>query len=122
MLPPNEDLADRRPLWDAMQMLWMDTDPEEEIAYIVRVCAESKYSIGELEAIYWNEVRPAVQFNMRIPTTPAWQGFNLDWLCERILKKHRYGRPMRWRWYYREAASWWGRLAEGVLAARASMV
>src|SRR5580692_7565286 len=56
MLPPEQDLADRRPIWNVLQMFWMDTDPEEELEYAARVCAGSKYSVPEIEEIFWNEV------------------------------------------------------------------
>lgn len=53
---PSQDLEDRTIVWDAMQMVWMDTDVELLLDWIVGVCAGSKYSLQELESIFWNEV------------------------------------------------------------------
>jgi hypothetical protein len=64
MLPPEQDEEDRRPIWDTLQMFWMDTDPEDFLRSSAEICARSKYSISEIEAIYWNEVRPAVGANL----------------------------------------------------------
>ena len=98
MQSPEQDVKDRFPIWDRMQMLWMDVDPEGEIDFIARVCAESKYSTSELEQIYWNEVMPAVSFNLRFGNfIPEWTGFNEKFLLERIMEKHRFGKrpPLR---------------------------
>jgi hypothetical protein len=48
---PCLDLEDQTVVGDAMQMVWMDTDVELLLDWIVGVCAESKYSLQELEAI-----------------------------------------------------------------------
>jgi hypothetical protein len=112
MKPPADDIDDRFRIWDQLQYFWMDTDPEPLLPEIARVCAESKYSIAELEAIYWNEVRPAVAFNLRWNPVPEWTGFTRESLTARVLAKHRYGRPLPWRWLHREDRAWWERLAE----------
>jgi hypothetical protein len=114
MKHPADDLDDRSRLWDQLQYFWMDTDPAVLLPHVARVCAESKYTLDELEAIFWNEVRPAVAFNLRIPTAPEWAGFDLEWLTARVLATHRYGRPLPWRWLYREDRAWWDRLAEAI--------
>ena len=117
MAPPEQDLADRRPVWDALQMFWMDTDPELFLENAAEVCARSKYSIEEIEAIYWNEVQPAVEFNLK-SVVGEWTGFDLHWLTARILEKHRFGRSMHGRWRNREAASWWERLRTAIVSLR----
>ncbi|MFT5046153.1 MAG: hypothetical protein ACI8UP_003132 [Porticoccaceae bacterium] len=38
----------------------MDTDVTLSYDYIARVCAESKYSVAELECMLFNEVVPAL--------------------------------------------------------------
>ena len=109
MKPPERDLDARRPIWDDLQMLFMDIDPADELAALARTCAASPYSIDELEAILFNEVLPACRFNMFDLPAPEWQGFDLDWLEQRILRKHRFGRgrPIVLRRY---TAGWWTRL------------
>jgi hypothetical protein len=64
MLAREHDLPDRCPIWDELQMFWMDTDPNIFLESAARVCAQSKYSLPEIEQIFWNEVRPAVRFNL----------------------------------------------------------
>ena len=119
MLPPREDQADRRPVWDALQMFWMDTDPEIFLRSAADVCARSKYSLEEIEAIFWSEVRPAVKFNLWSPAG-EWTGFDLDWLTERILEKHHFGRRPALRVLDREAESWWEKLRAGIEQLRAN--
>lgn len=119
MLPPEHDLVDRAPVWDAMQMLWMDTNPHLELPGVARACAGSKYSTRALAAIYWNEVRPAVGFNLLIPVTPQWTGFELEWLKRRVLRKSRYGSDLPRRWLHPYAARWWRRLEAEIVRLRA---
>jgi hypothetical protein len=118
MEPPDRDLEDRKVIWDVMQNFWMDTDPAMLLPQVVEVCAASKYSIDELELIYWNEVRPAVAFNLWMIPAPEWAGFEIGWLTERILKKHRFGKPLPWKWLHRDAEAWWSRLRAAIIARR----
>lgn len=118
MVHPSEDLEDRSRIWDYMQNFWMDTDPEILLPEVARICAESKYSLEELEAIYWNEVRPAVKFNLFMFPAPEWAGFELEWLKKRILEKQRYGKPLPWKCLSPYANSWWQKLKIAVLNQR----
>jgi hypothetical protein len=56
----------------------MDTDVTLSYDFIVQRCADSKYSIDELENILFNEVLPALRFNMFILPAPEWAGFQSD--------------------------------------------
>lgn len=107
---PSNDIEDRKPIWDAMQMFWMDTDPSLFLDSTAEVCSKSKYSIEELSLIYWNEVRPAVSFNMLLFPAPEWAGFEINWLIERILKKHKYGRRLPIFRLHPYSNSWWNKL------------
>jgi len=109
MKAPELDIEDRSKIWDSMQMLFMDTDPEFEIEYIAAVCAGSKYTSDELEAILFNEVLPACRFNLNMFPAPEWCGFEINWLIERVLKKHRYNRrkPIWFRFYTNQ---WWKKI------------
>ncbi|MGB0132465.1 DUF7079 family protein [Dokdonella sp.] len=118
MVEPSLDLTDRVPIWDELQHFWMDSDPEDQLQRIADACAESKYAIEELEAIFWNEVRPALSFNLWGMPAPEWRGFEKEWLKTRVLKKHRFGRPVPPRWLHRYANSWWGKLQVEIVAAR----
>ena len=106
MLPPEEDVADRTPVWNAFQDLFMDTESDDEHAYIARRCADSKYTLEELESILFKEVFPALKFNL-LQIAGEWRGFQTDWLVERILKKHSFGKRAPWflRSYVKDAWS-----------------
>ena len=93
---PEQDIKDRTPIWNCMQDLYMDTDVALSYKYIANVCASSKYTLDELEAILFNEVLPALRFNMFSLPAPEWMGFREEWVVERVLKKHRYGKRPPW--------------------------
>ena len=114
MKAPEDDLERRRPIWDCMQMLWMDTDPAAELDYIVQVCADSDYSLADLQAIYWNEVRPAVAFNLWMLPAPEWAGFEIEWLTARILRRSRFGRRLPRPWLHPNAARWWRQIEAAI--------
>ena len=101
MKPPEQDLTDRVPVWDEFHMLFMDTDVTLWHDRIVEVCIKSKYSVDELEAILFNEVLPGLRFNLWLFPAPEWRGFETEWLKQRILNKHRFGkrRPLLGRRY-----------------------
>lgn len=110
MLPPEQDIADRQVVWDALQMFWMDTDPGIFLAGAARICKSSKYSLEEIEQIYWNEVMPAVEFNLQ-SIAGEWTGFHIDFVTERVLETHRFGKPIHPDPY---AAKWWEKLRDAM--------
>ncbi len=118
MKHPREDIDDRAAIWDCMQVFWMDTDPAVFLAGVARTCARSKYSLEELEAIYWNEVRPAVSFNLSMPPAPEWAGFEIEWLKAQVLRRSRFGKPLPYRWLHRYSAGWWRRLEAAIVEYR----
>jgi len=118
MKAPGEDLVDRVPVWNCLQTFWLDTDPAVFLAGIARVCAESKYTLDELEAIFWNEVRPAVEFNLGMFLAPEWAGFEITWLTQRILRRSRYGKPLPRGWLHPYSCGWWRRLRAEILRCR----
>jgi len=117
MKPPQQDFDNRKPVWNELQIFFMDTDPADDLERIAQVCARSPYSIDELEAILFNEVLPACRFNMFDLPASEWIGFEIGWLKERILKKHRFGRrrPFFLRRY---TVGWWRRLKPHIEKAR----
>lgn len=96
MKHPENDIADRTPIWDCMQDLFMDTDVTLSYEFIVKRCAESKYGIEELEKILFNEVLPALRFNMFNLPAPEWAGFQTEFVVRRVLEKHRFGKSRPW--------------------------
>lgn len=113
MLPPDQDEADRRPVWDALQVFWLDTDPGPVLRSAAEICAGSKYSMEEMEAIFWNEVRPALQSNLR-SVAGEWGGFEINWLSRRILETHRFGRRLPVRTFHPSTNEWWTKLREEI--------
>lgn len=120
MKKPSEDLEDRARVWNYMQNFWMDTDPAILLPEVARICAESKYSLEELEAIYWNEVRPAVSFNLLMLPAPEWAGFEIEWLKQRILCKSRYGKSLPIKWLSPYSAGWWRKLKTAIVLRRSA--
>jgi hypothetical protein len=104
-----------------MQMFWMDTDPAFEITPAAKTCASSKYSIEELKLIFMNEVRPAVQFNLYAGPVPEWTGFELEWLTQRILKKHRFGKSLPLRLLNPYSYGWWYKLENAITKERSKL-
>jgi hypothetical protein len=113
MLAPEEDQADRRPIWDELQMFWMDTDPAIFLESAARICANSKYSLPEIEQIFWNEVRPAVRFNL-LSVAGAWTGFETGWLSKRVLSANRYGRRLPIGFLHPHSSFWWKKLRDEI--------
>jgi hypothetical protein len=120
MKHPKDDLAARIPIWNSLQILFMDTDPALNLENMAGVCAASPYSIDEIEKILFNEVLPACRFNMFMLPAPEWAGFETTWLVQRILRKHRFGRwrPLLLRRY---TNGWWARLEPMIRARRAAV-
>lgn len=119
MLAPEDDLEARRPLWDLMQMFWMDTDLAREVAATAQACADSKYTVAELKRIFLNEVRPAVSFNLVSGPAPEWAGFESGWLVARILKVHRFHKRLPMKLLHPYAYKWWGELERDIMRRRA---
>jgi tRNA A37 N6-isopentenylltransferase MiaA len=71
----------------------------------------------ELDRILYNEVMPALRFNMLMLPAPEWQGFEIEWLKRRILKKHRFGRrqPI---WFRAYTTLHWSKLRPRIEEAR----
>lgn len=117
MLPPEEDEPDRRPIWDALQAFWMDNDPNLDLTSVAELCAKRKYSVSEIEEIYWNEVRPAVRFNL-FSVAGGWAGFQIDWLTQRILDTHRFGKTLPRAYFHPYSGFWWQRLSSEIVRAK----
>lgn len=116
-MPPKDDVAARTPVWDSLQMIFMDTDPAIFLRDMTDACANSPYAIDEIEEILFNEVLPACRFNLFAGPAPEWSGFEAGWLVARVLKAHRFGRrrPIILRRY---AMEWWQQLRPLIIARR----
>ena len=118
MMRPDEDIEARKPIWDSLQMIFMDTDPSLFLADMARTCAASKYSIEELKEILFREVFPACRFNLFMIPAPEWAGFEIGSLSERILNKQRHGKRVPFV-LQRYTAQWWNKLEPEIRALRA---
>ncbi len=90
MLPPEHDIKDRLKVWEALEIFWLDTDYKIRLHHSAKTCAESKYSIEELEQIFFNEARPAFADNL-LNVAGEWAGFDEKWIVQRVLKTHCFG-------------------------------
>jgi hypothetical protein len=88
------DIVARRPVWEALSTLFLDTDVSLDRAFRARVLAESPYSVAELETILADEVFPVCGWNL-FGIAGEWAGFDPEWLEERITKRIRRGVRLR---------------------------
>jgi hypothetical protein len=90
-------LADRRPVWEALSELFLDTELSPAVrAGIVRTLAQSPYSLPELRAILREEVHPVCVANL-LSVAGVWSRFDPDWLQRTILaREHAW---IRWPWW-----------------------
>lgn len=90
--PATADLADRRPVWEALSELFLDTDPALSRSWRVAQLARSPYSLAQLEHILVDEVHPVCKYNL-LSVAGVWSGFDAAWLEATILRRLR----SRWR-------------------------
>lgn len=77
--------ANRRPVWEALSTLFLDTDVSLLREYRASALASSTYSIDEIEEILAREVFPVCRWNL-LSIAGEWAGFDMDWLERQILK------------------------------------
>ena len=73
----HEELAKRRPVWDAMSELFLDTETRWSVPHVARRCAESGYDDEALERIFWAEVFPEGIDNL-LQVAGEWAALSLD--------------------------------------------
>lgn len=110
---PRLNSEDRKPIWDALQMFWMDIEPSDELENAIATCAKSKYSILELEYIYWNEVYPAVNQNFAQPI-PEWTGYDIEQLSKLIIANAGRVKTTKYKFLHFGANNWWKEIASGI--------
>jgi hypothetical protein len=72
-----EELLRRRPVWEAMSDLFLDTETRWSVPYVARRCAESGYDDELLERIFWGEVFPEAIPNL-LDIAGEWGMLKLD--------------------------------------------
>lgn len=84
---PQDDLDQRRPVWDALATLFLDTQLDDaDFAYLAMQLARSPYTDVELAAIYYAEVEPVCKANIGM-VAGYWSGFPEGWVEGRILSR-----------------------------------
>lgn len=86
MNPPPKvpDAARRLPVWQALADLYLDTKLDAlSLQQIAGVLAGSGYTWPEIQAINYDEVAPALWFNVQ-DIAGEWAGWDEKWLLERI--------------------------------------
>ena len=108
------DLLNRRPVWEAMSELFLDTELQENsLSHIASTLTQSPYSLDELESILFHEVYPVLVPNL-LQTAGEWAGFDAAWLEAKIIERTRRRRifkrmPQFSRWMIRDD---WNRVKE----------
>lgn len=96
----HDELARRRPVWEAMSDFFLDTETRWAVPWVARRCAESGYDDETLERIFWGEVFPEAIGNLE-QVAGEWGLLELD---EQALinRANHPGIP----WLKRRAAGW----------------
>lgn len=81
-----KEIERRKPLWVALSDLFLDTELDElDFIIIAEEMKKSGYPPEELHRILMEEVFPVCILNLHHPAG-VWEGFDEDWLVERILE------------------------------------
>jgi hypothetical protein len=87
MTPAVKDIVNRRPVWLALSVFFLDTEMQPYThSHIARVLSESPYSLREVETILYREVYPVCCSNLGT-VAGVWGGFDHDWLESSILQQ-----------------------------------
>jgi hypothetical protein len=86
--PAAEDLENRRPVWDALSSLFLDTDTSLLREWRAKLLSASPYSLEQLHYILVDEVYPICRWNL-LSIAGEWAGFDLAWLEGKILRRLR---------------------------------
>jgi hypothetical protein len=77
MKPPAEELQRRRPVWEAISAIFLDTEIDDAWRdRIVNTLHSSGYSEWELDRILWAELCPVLHVNLR-SVAGEWAGFDI---------------------------------------------
>jgi hypothetical protein len=96
MTPPRQvtDAARRHAVWLALADLYLDTELGDEwLRQIARVVVASGYAWAKIKRINYDEVAPALWFNVQ-DVAGEWAGWNDAWVLDRITSCYT-GRPRK---------------------------
>jgi len=86
-----EELERRRPVWDVMSDVFLDTETRWEMPRIAFALARSGYSAAELEAIWEHEIVPECAWNL-LQVAGEWALFVVD--EDRLTERAEGKRPL----------------------------
>jgi hypothetical protein len=112
----------REDIWISLSDLYLDTDVEPFIEPCAQLLAESAFSRDELARMLFEEVHPALVFNL-LSVAGEWGSFDREWLCGRILRQRSAWSPRVWlgrRLLRRIPRTLWPRLDEIIVRLRSS--
>jgi len=93
-----DEIARRRPVWEAMSALFLDAQLDaDDHAGIADVLVASGYSLAELERILWAELCPVLWTNAA-SVAGEWRGFDMEYVQGQIVS--RPAGPLRRWWGY----------------------
>jgi hypothetical protein len=72
-----DTLRGRRPVWEAMSDLFLDTEVRWQLHFVARACASSPYEPEQLDHIFWVEVFPLAIGNL-LQVAGEWAMLVLD--------------------------------------------
>jgi hypothetical protein len=121
--PISADIEHRRPVWQALSDLFLDTDVSVSRDWRVRELSQSRYSVDELEEILVTEVYPACRGNL-LSIAGEWAGFDVEWLEGKIRQRERSPLKVLHRFNLGRfavlASGEWRATKQGILATRAT--
>lgn len=79
------DIDRRMPLWSALGELYLDTQSDLNVPFIVRTAKAGGFTAAEVEQILLWEVRPALYENL-LSMAGEWAGWDQNWLRGQILE------------------------------------
>lgn len=83
--PPVPAPVRRWPVWQALDAMYLDTELQpNELRRIAEICAASEFSWLEIKQINYDEVAPALWFNLH-DVAGVWGGWDDEWLRARLL-------------------------------------
>ncbi len=99
-----EQLTVRRPVWEALSELSLDTDTRPDLPTLARTLAASGLGAPELETIWHGEVTSPLHGNL-LSVAGVWAGFDQVWLEAQIVVR-RATPDRRWPPLARLVRSW----------------
>ena len=122
MKPPADELERRRPVWEAISAIFLDTEIDDAWReQIVNTLHSSGYTESELDRILWAELCPVLHVNL-LSVAGEWAGFDMDYVEQRIISRPA-GRVRQWLAYVNGgniARNAWRKIKESMAVRRAT--